>query len=64
MQNTPNAGIPKRVKEVVYDAVIEITSGDPNVEFTPKEVCDEVLNKYPDFNRKNSAAPNWGGMSK
>ncbi len=43
---------PKRVKEVVYDAVIEITSGDPNVEFTQKEVCNEVLNKYPDFNER------------
>ena len=41
----------KSVREVVLEAVQELTGGDTNVEFTPKEVRALVLEKYPNFNK-------------
>ncbi len=40
----------KSVREVVLESVQELTGGDTNVEFTPKEVRALVLKKYPGFN--------------
>ena len=40
----------KSVSEVVWEAVQELTGGDTNVEFTPKDVYTHILKKYPDFN--------------
>lgn len=40
----------KSVSEVVYEAVQELTGGDTNVEFAPKDVYAHILEKYPDFN--------------
>lgn len=40
----------KSVREVVLEAVQELTGGDTNIEFTPKKVRALVLKKYPDFN--------------
>lgn len=55
---------PGTVKEVVYDAVIEYTSGDANVKFEPKEIVELVLMKHPTFNPRtvrcqlSAACPN------
>ena len=43
----------KPVREVVWDAVQELTGGDINVEFAPKEVSTLISNKYPDFKLSN-----------
>ena len=40
---------PGTVKEVVYDAVLEFTSGDAIVEFKPIEIVNQVLKKHPTF---------------
>ena len=59
----------KPVKQVLSEAVQELTKGDFNVEFTQKEVLDVILKKYPHFNehtlrrqmgegRVNDPAPN------
>ena len=37
------------VRDVVFKAVKELTEGDINVEFTPKEISTIILKKYPDF---------------
>ncbi len=37
------------VREVVFKAVQELTGGDINVEFTPKEISTIILKKYSDF---------------
>ena len=37
------------VREVVLDAVQELTGGNTNVEFSPKEVSTLILKKYPNF---------------
>ena len=37
------------LKEVVPEIVQELTRGDTNFEFTPKEVKKRILKKYPDF---------------
>jgi hypothetical protein len=39
------------VKQVVWEAVEQVTGGDPDRLFSPKEVAQTVLKKYPDFNR-------------
>jgi hypothetical protein len=39
----------KMVREVVLDAVQELTGGNTNVEFSPKEVSTLILKKYPNF---------------
>ena len=43
----------KLVREVVLEAVQELTGGDINVEFAPKEVSTLISNKYPDFKLSN-----------
>ena len=40
----------KPVREVVLEAVQELTNKDTKVEFTHKEVYSLILKKYPDFN--------------
>ena len=46
----------KPVREVVLEAVQELTGGDTNVEFTRKEIRTRVLEKYPDFNGRTVGA--------
>lgn len=59
----------KPVKQVLFEAVQELTKGDFKVEFTQKGVLDVILKKYPHFNehtlrrqmgegRVNDPAPN------
>ena len=43
----------KPVREVVLEAVQELTGKDTNVEFAPKEVSALILKKYPDFKVDN-----------
>ena len=44
----------KSVREVVLEIVQELTEGDTNKEFSPKEVSTLVLKKYPDFNTRTA----------
>ena len=44
----------KPVKQVVWEAVQELTTGDINVDFALREVRDLILEKYPDFNRSTA----------
>ena len=46
----------KGAREVVWEAVRELTGGDGSVEFTPKEVFDHILKKHPSFNRNTAGA--------
>ena len=46
----------KPVKEVVLEAVREITGGNTNKEFSPKAVSTLILQKYPDFKVSNVGA--------
>ena len=46
----------KPVKEVVLEAVREITGGNTNVEFAPKDVSKLISKKYPDFKLSNVGA--------
>ncbi|MDE0022426.1 MAG: hypothetical protein OXT69_13745 [Candidatus Poribacteria bacterium] len=41
----------KPVKEVVREAAHEFTGGDTEMEFTPKELFEIIIKKYPEFNR-------------
>jgi hypothetical protein len=41
---------PKSVKEVVREAVDEMTKGTPSLIFTPKEVAEHIHKQYPSFN--------------
>lgn len=41
----------KPVRQVVWEAVQEITKADPEYVFSPKEVTQLILGKYPNFNR-------------
>ena len=43
----------KLVKEIVLEVVRELTGGDTNTEFSPKEVSTHILEKYPDFKLNN-----------
>ena len=45
----------KPVKEVVLEAVRELTEGNTNTEFSPKKVSMHILEKYPDFKESNVA---------
>ena len=40
----------KSAREVVLEAVQELTGGDTNAEFAPQRVYAHILKKYPDFN--------------
>ena len=46
----------KPVREVVLEAVQELTGGDTNVEFSPKQVSTLIPRKYPDFKLSNVGA--------
>jgi hypothetical protein len=46
----------KGTREVVREAVQEITGGDATKEFTQKEIFEHILKKYPDFNRRTAGA--------
>ena len=41
----------KPVKQVVWDAVEELTQGKTDSEFAPKDIFALILEKYPNFNR-------------
>ena len=41
------------VRDVVFKAVKELTEGDINVEFIPKQVSTLISQKYPDFKLSN-----------
>ena len=41
----------KPVKQVVWEAVQEITRGDKTYVFSPKEISDTILKTYPNFNK-------------
>ena len=55
LQNSRWSG-DKLVREVVSEAVQELTGGDATVEFTPKEVFDRISKKHPDFNKGSVGA--------
>jgi len=42
---------PVKVKDVIVDAIKAITKGDYSIKFTPVEVIESVLKKYPDMNK-------------
>ena len=46
----------KGTREVVLEAVQELTGGNASVEFTQKEVRDHILKKHPDFKGSNVGA--------
>lgn len=46
----------KSVRDVVLEAVRELTGGDINIEFTRKEVHARILEEYPNFNGKTAGA--------
>ena len=41
----------KKVRDVVLEAVKEVTGGDVNVEFAPKQIIALILKEYPNFNK-------------
>jgi hypothetical protein len=41
----------KPVKQVVWEAAQELTAGDKGYIFSPKDVCEIILKKYPNFNK-------------
>jgi len=41
----------KPARQVVWEAVQEVTRGDKEYVFSPKEITQAVLKKYPDFNK-------------
>ena len=41
----------KPVKQVVWEAVQEVTGRDEDHVFSPKDVSDNILKKYPTFNK-------------
>ena len=44
---------PKPVKQVVWEAVLELTNGDTNIEFAIMDVKPVISKKYPDFKLSN-----------
>ena len=44
---------PKPVKQVVWEAVLELTNGDTNIEFAIRDVKPVISKKYPDFKLSN-----------
>ena len=46
----------KKVREVVFEAVHELTGGDPNVEFALPEVITSIWKKFPNFNKRTARA--------
>jgi len=41
----------KPVKQVVWESVQEFTNGDVKKNFSPKDICQIILKKYPNFNK-------------
>ncbi|MDM8522872.1 hypothetical protein QUF80_05810 [Desulfococcaceae bacterium HSG8] len=41
----------KPVKQVVWESVLEFTNSDKKKEFSPKDICQIILKKYPSFNK-------------
>jgi len=41
----------KPVKQVVWEAVLEFTNKDKNIIFSPKDITQIILKKYPTFNK-------------
>ena len=41
----------KPVKQVVWESVQQITQGDTKKIFSPRDVCQVILQKYPNFNK-------------
>lgn len=41
----------KPAKQVVWESVKEFTKGDAKQSFSPKDICQIILNKYPTFNK-------------
>ena len=41
----------KPVKQVVWESVQEYTEGDKKKNFSPKDICHLILQKYPSFNK-------------
>ena len=58
----------KGVRDVVWEAVQEVTSGDVNVEFESEEIIAQILKKHSDFNSSTvntqlgMACPNCGSF--
>lgn len=44
---------PVPVNQVVWEAVLDFTGGDTNIEFAIKDIKSVILNKYPDFKESN-----------
>ena len=44
------------VKQVVWEAVLEFTNGDANVEFTNQDIKSICLRRYPNFKERNVEA--------
>ena len=44
---------PIPVKQVVWEAVLELTGGNTNIEFAIKDVKPVISEKYPDFKLSN-----------
>ena len=44
---------PIPVKQVVWEAVLELTDGDTNIEFAIKDVKPVISKKYPNFKLSN-----------
>ena len=42
-----------RVKEVVWEAVLEVTNGDATVIFALKDIKSVCLRRYPNFKERN-----------
>lgn len=42
---------PIKVKTIVYEAVNKLIGGNGSKQFTPADICNEILATYPDFNK-------------
>ncbi len=52
----PRRSEPIPVKQVVWDAVLDFTGGDADIEFAIKDIKPVALEKYPNFNVSNVSA--------
>lgn len=44
----------KSVRQVIWEGVLDLTKGDKEKVFSPKDVCQLVLQKYPNFNKSTA----------
>ena len=56
MHNSQRWSGPITVKQVVWEAVLELTDGDATVEFAIKDVKPIIRQKYPDYKLSNVGA--------